>query len=290
MPSKPNLFIIGAMKSGTTSLHNYLNAHPDIAMSEEKEPGYFVDELGLHKGEQWYCNLFESEKKYRYRGESSTHYTKLPLYRGVPERIFRFNPDARLIYIMRDPFERVISHYWHALRDIHHGGETRSLLNAVRERPDYLAFSNYEAQLAPYLDRFGREAIYTLTFESLRQDPNKEVNRIFAWLQLDNCEVHRETSTAHNQKPEEITAVAGKGLLNRIQYSQTWDRVSQFVPSGLKELAKKAAYRKVDQHRVEREIATLKALVATSQLEQIEALSARLGRTFPEWYRLPVSY
>jgi len=170
MPSKPNLFIIGAMKSGTTSLHNYLNAHPDIAMSEEKEPGYFVDELSLRRGEKWYCNLFENAQDYRYRGESSTHYTKLPLYRGVPERIFRFNPDAKLIYIMRDPFERVVSHYWHALRDIHHGGETRSLLKAVKEQPDYLAFSNYAAQLTPYLERFGQAAIYTLTFESLRQD------------------------------------------------------------------------------------------------------------------------
>ena len=55
-PLRPNLFIIGAMKSGTTSLHEYLDTHPQIAMSQEKEPGYFVEELGLHKGEEWYLS------------------------------------------------------------------------------------------------------------------------------------------------------------------------------------------------------------------------------------------
>ncbi|MDA8347687.1 MAG: sulfotransferase, partial [Pseudomonadota bacterium] len=150
---KPNLFIIGAMKSGTTSLHEYLDTHPQIAMSREKEPGYFVEELSLRKGEDWYLSLFEQDARYQYVGESSTHYTKLPLYRGVPERLFRFNPDARLIYIMRDPFDRVISHYWHAVRDVHHGGELRPLLKAVQECPDYLCFSDYAMQLEPYIER-----------------------------------------------------------------------------------------------------------------------------------------
>ena len=58
---KPNLFIIGAMKSGTTSLHEYLATHPEIAMSREKEPGYFVEELSLGKGEAWYLSLFERD-------------------------------------------------------------------------------------------------------------------------------------------------------------------------------------------------------------------------------------
>ena len=283
MPSKPNLFIIGSMKSGTTSLHNYLNAHPEIAMSEEKEPGYFVEELSLHKGEQWYLNLFEDANQYRYRGESSTHYTKLPTYKGVVDRIFRFNPDAKLIYIMRDPFERLISHYWHAVRDVYHGGEIRPLIRAVEQEPEYLAFSDYEMQLKPYFDRFGAEAIYTLTFESLRQDPNKEVNLIFNWLQLQTCTIDAETSTVHNQKPEDITGVSGMGILNRIAYSKTWDGISRFVPSGIKLMAKKLAYQEVDQKKTEQQLAELRNLVAETQANQIEALSRLLNRKFPEW-------
>ncbi|MDE3166049.1 MAG: sulfotransferase [Acidobacteriota bacterium] len=103
---RPNLFIIGAMKPGTTSPHEYLDTHPQIAMSETKEPGYFAEELSLDKGECSYLSLFAQDERIVFRGESSSHYTKLPLYRSVAERLHRFCPDARLIYIMRDPFDQ----------------------------------------------------------------------------------------------------------------------------------------------------------------------------------------
>jgi hypothetical protein len=284
MAGRPNLFIIGAMKSGTTSLHNYLDMHPEVAMSEEKEPGYFVAELSLERGADWYAVLFESDSQYRYRGESSTHYTKLPLYRGVAERIFRFAPDARLIYVMRDPFERAVSHYWHAVRDVHHGGELRRMIKAVTEQPsDYLAFSDYAMQLEPYIKLFGRDAIFTLTFESLVRDPQAELNRIFEWLGLPAHSIGEHSSKAHNQKPENIVGVAGAGILNRIQYSSVWDRISPLVPARLKGWAKGLAYRKVDAADSTAELEILRNLVADTQQRQIDSLSRLLNRDFPEW-------
>ena len=171
----PNLFIIGSMKSGTTSLHNYLNTHSDIYMSDNKEPGYFVPQMTLNLGLDWYQSLFETGKSYRYAGESSTHYTKLPVYEGVAERMHAYNPNARLIYLMRNPFDRLVSHYWHEVRKIEHGGEHRDLLSAVDVNSEYVAFSHYARQLAPYIALFGREAIYTLTFEALKKDPQGEL-------------------------------------------------------------------------------------------------------------------
>jgi len=284
MAGRPNLFIIGAMKSGTTSLHNYLDMHPEIAMSEEKEPGYFVEELALKRGENWYAGLFEPDTQYRYRGESSTHYTKLPLYRGVAERIFEFAPDARLIYVMRDPFERAVSHYWHAVRDVHHGGELRRMIKAVTEQPsDYLAFSDYAMQLEPYIELFGREAIFTLTFESLVRDPQQEIDRIFAWLGLPGHSIGEHSSKAHNQKPENMVGVAGAGILNRIQYSGMWDRISPLVPNRFKEWARRLAYKKVDEADSTDELETLRSLIADIQQRQIESLSRLLNRDFPEW-------
>ena len=91
MSIQVNLFIIGAMKSGTTSLHEYLNEHPQIAMSTEKEPGYFVEELSLDKDNSWYQSLFENTTNELYFGESSTHYAKYPTYDGVAERIKNYN-------------------------------------------------------------------------------------------------------------------------------------------------------------------------------------------------------
>jgi len=281
---RPNLFIIGAMKSGTTSLHEYLDTHPQIVMSQEKEPGYFVEELGLHKGEEWYFSRWTGVNgQHRYRGESSTHYTKLPVFQGVPERLFRFNPDARLIYIMRNPFDRIVSHYWHAVRDAYHGGELRPLLKAVKEDPEYLAFSDYATQLEPYFERFGRGAVQTLTFESLLEDPQREVNRIYAWLGLPSHSIGDKSGKAHNQKPKDITAVAGAGILNRIQYSSAWDRISPHVPAWLKDLAKKQAYRPVAEQEVEKDIPRLREAIAELQLRQVDRLTRLLGRDFPEW-------
>lgn len=280
---RPNLFIIGAMKSGTTSLHEFLDTHPQIAMSREKEPGYFVEELGLHKGEEWYLNLWQRNGQCRYLGESSTHYTKLPVFQGVPERLHRFNPDARLIYVMRNPFERVVSHYWHAVRDIHHGGELRPLLKAVQEDPRYLAFSDYAMQLEPYFERFGRGAIHTLTFEALIEDPQREVDEVYRWLGLPPHSIGDRSAKAHNQKPSDMTGVAGAGILNRIEYSKTWDRISPHIPSWMKNWARKRAYRPVDERQSRADIPRLREIIANSQQRQIEHLTRLLGRDFPEW-------
>lgn len=282
-PRTPNLFIIGAMKSGTTSLHEHLNAHPQIAMSQEKEPGYFVEELSLRKGEEWYLRLFERGCSYQYVGESSTHYTKLPIYQGVPDRLFRFNPDARLIYIMRNPFDRVVSHYWHAVRALHHGGELRSIIKAVQEDPQYLAFSDYAMQLKPYFERFGRDSILTLTFESLIENPQRELDRIYGWLQLPTHLIGDRPPEAHNQKPKDMMGVAGAGILNRIQYSNIWDRLSPLVPLWIKNWAKTQAYRPVDEQQSESDIARLRETIDDLQRRQIDNLSRLLGRDFPEW-------
>jgi len=283
MPPKPNLFIIGAMKSGTTSLHNYLDMHPQIFMSANKEPGYFVEELTLNRGPHWYQSLFEGAEKLKYRGESSTHYTKLPRYSGVAERIHNFNKEAKLIYIMRDPFERMISHYWHAVREVHFGGEIRPIIKAVTECTDYLAFSEYVLQLTPYIRLFGRDAIYVMTFEALLGDPQREISKLVAWLDLPALDLGKEAYEPYNQKPAKLIGVAGNGLLNKIQYSSAWSKVSRWTPSSLKDIAKQIAYRDICESDQIEQIAKLKATVMARQRRQIDALSTLLDRDFLEW-------
>src|ERR1700730_14880709 len=151
---KPNLFLIGAMKSGTTYLTKLLNSHPSIFMCDPKEPSYFVDQAQLRKiwAEMWdggywkeenYLRLFQTAENATILGESSTNYTKRPLVMGVPEKIQQFNPDARFIYIMRDPVERAMSHYWHM---VNWEGEWRSILDAIKEEPQYRDVSYYAMQ------------------------------------------------------------------------------------------------------------------------------------------------
>ena len=107
----PNLIIIGAQKCGTTSLHYYLNLHPQILMSREKELNFFITERNWSKGVDWYRSQFV--EKAEIYGESSPNYTDYIRFGGVPERMYSVVPDARLIYILRDPIERIVSHYVH---------------------------------------------------------------------------------------------------------------------------------------------------------------------------------
>ena len=283
---RPNLFVIGAMKSGTTSLHEYLNTHPQIAMSEWKEPAFFVEELTWRRGEQWYLTLFENDERYRYLGESSTHYTRLPVLQGVAERLYRFNPDARLVYIMRNPFDRLVSHYWHntQYRDFKRGGgEPRPLSKAVKEDPQYLAFSDYATQLEPYIKLFGREALYTLTFEKLVQDPQRELDNIYQWLGLPPHPLGDQSAQAHNQRPKGITAAAGAGMLYRIRFSNTWHRIAPYFPMWIKEFAKRRAYQRVTEGQSLKDRARLRAEIGDLQRRQIDRLRHLLNRDFPEW-------
>src|ERR1700761_6059402 len=100
----PNLIIIGGLKCGTTSIHHYLGLHPGIQMSKPKELNFFVEELNWDLGLDWYASRFDSA--FKVRGESSPHYTNLPRFRGVPERIKEHvGDDVRLLYMVRDPIK-----------------------------------------------------------------------------------------------------------------------------------------------------------------------------------------
>src|SRR5271170_4673027 len=145
---KPDLFLIGAMKSGTTYLRKLLNAHPKIFMCEPDEPSYFVDpqqlksiwiemwERGFWKSEEHYLELFKSAGDATILGEASTNYTKRPLVTGIAEKIEAFNPRARFIYILRDPVARSLSHYWHMVR---YHAEQRPIVEAIRRDSQFLA-------------------------------------------------------------------------------------------------------------------------------------------------------
>ena len=180
----PNLFVIGAMKSGTTSLHNWLGQHPEIFMSSVKEPGFFVEQLTWKKGWSWYQSLFADAGDAKVIGESSTEYTKLPYYKNVVGQIEKHAPDAKFIYLMRDPIERTISHYWHNVRS-RNKNDRRDLMTALKNDAALIHFSNYAQQLVPYFDAFGADRVFVLTMEELLADPQTQISKMFEWYQED---------------------------------------------------------------------------------------------------------
>ena len=128
---RPNLFLVGSMKSGTTSLHRHLARHPQIFMTmDPKEPIYFltreqlldvlpgVEKRGFWRGEDTYLALFEGAGHHPIIGEASANYARLNRVQGVPERVAAFNPEARILFIARDPIEHTISHYWYMVQHL----------------------------------------------------------------------------------------------------------------------------------------------------------------------------
>jgi len=275
----PNLFIIGAMKSGTTSLHEYLNEHPDIFMSTVKEPGYFAECMNYYpKDLAWYESLFRDIKDEKIVGESSTNYTKLPICTNVVEKIWEYNPDARFIYLMRNPVDRVISHYWHGVK---YGDERNDALTAIKQKPEYICFSDYATQLEPYIERFGLDRIYILTFESFINDPVTELKSIFNWLGVDSDVTIKNAGSARNALPKSFKKVKGSGLLHDFRNSFIWNSIAPFIPKRITSVAAKLTVEDASKSSDnDAEVISYLRPVFTSKVEKLEKL---LNRKFDEW-------
>lgn len=178
----PNLVIIGGLKCGTTSLHHYLSLHPEIGMSRPKELNFFVSEINWPLGGDWYASRFSAADPVR--GESSPHYTNEPRFSGVAERMRDLIPETRLVYIVRDPIDRMLSHFLH---NVAGGYEQRSLTEALADRESgYVHRGLYAMQLDPYLERFPREQIAIVTREELKAERRGTMRRLFAFLGVDD--------------------------------------------------------------------------------------------------------
>jgi Sulfotransferase family len=290
---KPNLFIIGAMKAGTSSLHEYLSHHPEIFMAHlggsMKEISYFAPHMtdyGVSWGEghanpglDGYLKLFENagEGK-KYLGEASVLYTARPFIDGCDERIHRFNPNAKIIYILREPTRRTISHYWW---NIQTGKEDRSILSALKHRREYIDRSDYEMQIRPYIDRFGKANIYILTLERLQANPQETLSDLFSWLGVDPY-VPIDTSSKVNEG-REILRKTRRGFLpiNTMMCHWRWKllekRLPRFLSQGIDALAHTTVKRDPEAN------AAAKAFLKPIMHEKIGRLSDYLSREFTEW-------
>ena len=291
---RPNLFLIGAMKSGTNYLRKLLAAHPAIFMCEPGEPSYFVEprqlrtiwtgmwKRGFWRSEQHYLDLFKSSGKATFLGEASTNYTKQPLVTGIVERIELFNPDARFIYIMRDPIERTLSHYWHMVR---YHAERRPVLKAIRQDSQYIAVSYYTMQLMPYLARFGRDRIEILTYESLVLDPVGVMEWLYRRLGVGSEKVDLSSFVEPEHVTPEIVRLSyGSGVPRWLRQSPHLRRVLRLAPPSIQTTLRGVADREVNRQEVD--MTDVVEFLRPIQRRQTEELAQLLGREFPEWTTL----
>jgi hypothetical protein len=171
----PDFMIIGAMKSATSTLHEQLAANSGFFMSRPKEPNFFSDDDVWARGLDWYAELFAAAPSGSLKGESSTHYTKLPTHPHTVDRLATSVRTRRFVYVMRHPVDRLVSHYIHEWSQ---GVFTESLDAAAEHRHELISYGCYARQLAPWIERFGRASILPVFFERLTASPDAELARI----------------------------------------------------------------------------------------------------------------
>jgi hypothetical protein len=175
----PDFVIIGAMKSATTTLHVQLESLPGFCMSTPKEPNFFSDADQWAKGLDWYKGLFADARPGDLCGESSTHYTKLPDLPDALPRLAEHVPDAKLIYVMRHPIDRLVSHYVH-------GWSERTIAGPIDEAVDryhaLIDYGRYAMQITPWLEHFGKDRVLPLFFERMLSHPQAELERVCRFL------------------------------------------------------------------------------------------------------------
>jgi hypothetical protein len=178
----PNLVVIGAQKCGTSALHYYLNLHPDIAMSQPKELNFFIEKRNWDRGLEWYESHFTEPRKVR--GEASPNYTNYPRFTGVAKKMYRLVPEAKLIFLVRDPIDRMVSAYLHNRRK---GRVNSDLAETIAEPGStYMRRSRYHKQVQRFARLYPRESLMVVDQLDMLDRRRETLSDIFRFLEVDH--------------------------------------------------------------------------------------------------------
>lgn len=204
--------IIGAMKSGTTTLFEMLSQHPEIAPSLVKEPFFFASTEKFSTGKKGYQALWNWDpNQHKIALEASTDYTKLPFVTDVPNRMTSFEGfDFRFIYMMRNPFERIESHILHAIGSkseiggITENGRNFSLSAGVSKA--HIAFSKYAYQMDAFASTFGKNRLLPIVLERYIAQPEMVLRDCCRFLGVDATHQFSGTELRTNRGRDALAA------------------------------------------------------------------------------------
>lgn len=299
---KPNFFIVGTAKAATTSLHEYLNAHPDVFMSPEKEPQYLAVQDGKFVSVDGYVNpahtirsyppVIEAEDKYHALfdgatdeavvGESSTLYLYSKL---APERIASNYPDAKIVMILRNPVDRAYSQFLHHVRDGHETTtDFRKAFFGEEERLDrgpfwhYRRMGCYHAQVEQYVDRLQTDQVHLVRFREIKEDVSCVLRNIYQFLGVDdsfepgNFHVRNKTGLPERTWMNNLLFLARRFPLLR--------RVTHLIPEPIREGIRTLRDRNLAKPKLSTET---RRDMASAFHEDIEKLEGLLGLNFSTW-------
>ncbi len=279
----PDFLVIGAMKAGTTTLCHDLASHPEVYFPVTKEPHtLLLPEVLTPKGKERYAALFQRAEPNQLCGEGSTGYTKLPDSAAAPGNARAVLGEAlKLVYILRNPIARSISHHYHLFRA---GEAPASFRDAIEQNPLIVSVSCYGRQLEAWLDEFPREQLHLLRFEDYMKDRQNGVREVWRFLGCSDTAYQLEEEGVFNAGSEQLLPPASLGgIKNKIARSQWYKRnVAPILSAGFKEKVKSLLYRRNDARPDAPTPADIDLLKETFA-EDLPRLREIVGPGFPLW-------
>jgi hypothetical protein len=215
----PNFFVIGAAKAGTTSLHSYLSTHPQIAMTSVKEPMCYAGPNWQDQLES-YASLFPRQAPLR--GEASTAYSAFPWAPEIVDRVHATVPDARMVYLVREPIARTLAHYAQNVWDDKPVRPFDDLMHNLDDPMNMPVWcSRYATQLERWTDRFGADRVLVVDTRELHDNRNATVRRVLAFLGADTevdasaWELKHNTGREHRVVRRSLRRLGGVGVMAR---------------------------------------------------------------------------
>jgi hypothetical protein len=216
----PTFIVIGAMRSGTSSLYNYLQRHPEILMSQIRETDFFARTELFKQGKDAYRRFFRPTNV-KVIGDVCSNYSKFPFIQNIPERLQGMLPRAKLIYLARHPLERMLSHYFYSVLE---GHEDRDLNTALFDpgNNEYFAVSRYKLQLEQYKNP---QKILVMPLDQLEKNRKQALKQIYnhigvSWYWHSDFEFsfHRTQDRLDVYSPSTATILRFTGELHRGEF------------------------------------------------------------------------
>ena len=273
---KPNLFVVGAAKCGTTALYKFLSLHPEVYMSPIKEPHFFSKDIrysnfsnqykrrnyfnskkyfskekldymqiAFIENEEDYMSLFKGSTGEKYLGEISNGYL---ISKNAHQEIYNFNRDAKIIMILRNPLERAFSHW----RQENRSGfsKSNSFYNDIiydyslndeqwgGKSNTYVQLGLYSKQIKKYLNLFPESNIKVLFYDDLVSKPIELRKDLFKFLNIKEIDI--DFSERHNSDFEGRNSLI-KNLFKK--YRSVDHKMKYWIPNFIKSISKKLLFK-----------------------------------------------
>jgi hypothetical protein len=262
----PDFVIIGAAKSGTTTLYAYLRQFPTTYVPNQKELEFFSRECNYENGLDWYTSQFAGSIDAQFCGEASPSYTFYPLFGSVSRRMHDAIPDAKLIYIVRKPVERAFSHYYQRVKSARHlarrgidrfpqwddeevelckmiqeaeakgGLAAGATFEDVIEHASWLIDAGkYQYQLEQYLRYYVRDQILVLFFEDLVLKPTELLAGLLEFIGVDPSIAESSKECIANTSTEHTRSIARDHIVSSLRSVPGMTALSRVVPRKIRQ-------------------------------------------------------